>query len=157
GDAALVHVMERFGIQSTFEQEGVRIQQTGKRNMSPSLIDCADFPDIAQSLAVAAAGLNMPLSLTGLESLRIKETDRIAALQQELSRFGKQFVETSKGVFELQGHFHPSSSPVKTYDDHRMAMAFAPLSMLQDQLQIENPEVVVKSYPEFWEHLGLLS
>lgn len=156
GDSAIAQQMERFGVESQFEEHGVRITQTGRRDYSPATIDCSDFPDLAQTLVVAAAGLNMPLTFTGLDSLRIKETDRILALQNELTPFGVSFTENTPGHFSLSGMFSPSTIPVKTYEDHRMAMAFAPLVMIQPSLTIEDPDVVVKSYPEFWEHVGLL-
>ena len=149
GDAVISKLMEPFGVESVFEKNGVRISQTGKIDRSPQSIDCSDFPDLAQTLAVTAAGLDIPLTLSGLQSLRIKETDRIFALQQELGNFGKSFLEEEKGHFTVKGKFTPGEKAVKTYDDHRMAMAFAPLVLLQQSLKVENPDVVEKKLPGF--------
>ena len=116
--------------------------------------DFTDCPDVAQTLAVTLAGLNIPGRLTGLESLRIKETDRIAAVQNELRKFGiKVDAEGDFAMTVHKGELTKSSAPVHTYEDHRMAMAFAPLSMLVEGVQIEEPEVVEKSYPDYWNDL----
>lgn len=156
GDAAIASLMEGFGVETIFEEKGIHIRHTGIVNHKPKTIDCSDFPDLAQTLAATAAGLNIPLTLSGLHSLRIKETNRILALQNELESFGVSFEENQKDHFTLSGTFSPSNAPVRTYDDHRMAMAFASLILNQQELFIEAPEVVAKSYPAFWEHLDLI-
>ena len=115
--------------------------------------DFTDHPDLAQTMIVLCAAKNINATFTGLESLRIKETDRIAALQNELRKFGVQLTESDKGKFELSGTFTMSHQTIKTYNDHRMAMAFAPLALL-GEITIENPEVVEKSYPSFWEQMS---
>jgi 3-phosphoshikimate 1-carboxyvinyltransferase len=96
------------------------------------------------------------LTLTGIESLKIKETDRVYALQTELAKFGAELVEVSPGQYELSSRPEQLKKAevtiIETYDDHRMAMAFAPLALLTN-LDISHPEVVVKSYPGFWRDL----
>jgi 3-phosphoshikimate 1-carboxyvinyltransferase len=156
GDSAIASLMESFGVETAYQDAGVLLKQTGNIQTHPRTIDCSDFPDLAQTLAAAAAALNIPLTLSGLHSLRIKETDRIAALQNELNHFGVSFEETTEGHFLLSGVFTPTKMPVKTYEDHRMAMAFAPLVLKQKELLIEDPEVVAKSYPAFWDHVELI-
>ncbi len=117
-------------------------------------LDFTDCPDLAQTVVVVAAALAVPLRLTGLHSLRIKETDRIAALQAELRKFGADLVEVSPVVFEVQTNgFQVNNQEVATYEDHRMAMAFAPLA-LRGPLTIAEPGVVRKSYPSYWRELA---
>jgi 3-phosphoshikimate 1-carboxyvinyltransferase len=118
-------------------------------------IDFVNCPDIAQTVAVTSAALNIKAKLTGLKTLRIKETDRISALQKELTKLGFSIdvegddivINSTEVIIEV---FNQS---VETYDDHRMAMAFAPLA-LQHSITIEDEAVVGKSYPEFWGDLG---
>src|SRR5690606_27255639 len=100
--------------------------------------------------------LKRPVAFTGLHTLRIKETDRIAALQNELAKFGVQLLEQTPGVFHMdyQNWYAPEVLRIKTYEDHRMAMAFAPLAMIFKRVEIEDPQVVDKSYPAFWRHLS---
>lgn len=123
-----------------------------------SVKDVYDFkscPDLAQTVVACCAALGIETSFTGLETLKIKETDRILALQNELAKFGVKLYESESGVYRLDcsGKFTPERLQIKTYEDHRMAMAFAPLALVFDGLLIEEPEVVEKSYPLFWEHL----
>src|SRR5690606_39853058 len=98
---------------------------------------------------------NYEIAFTGLETLKIKETDRIAALQTELAKFGVRLFEEEKGTYRLdcsKKHL-PESVTFSTYEDHRMAMAFAPLALVMNDVVIEEPNVVEKSYPLFWKHL----
>ena len=150
GDQAIVDIMAQLGVATEFLTDGVRLMQTApSAGFTQDFTDC---PDLAQTVAVVAAALGVPVRLSGLESLRIKETDRILALQTELAKFGA-------GLFEEEGHFRVTSDKfwvdgqtVATYHDHRMAMAFAPLA-LRGPLTIEDPAVVRKSYPQFWVEL----
>lgn len=117
---------------------------------NPSLhFDFTDYPDLAQTMIVLCAARGGKATFTGLESLRIKETDRIVALQNELLKFGVKLHEADKGKFGLSGTFRMSHQTIKTYNDHRMAMAFAPLALL-GEITIEQHEVVEKSYHSFW-------
>ncbi len=120
------------------------------------IIDLKDCPDLAQTIIVCAAAKGLNLRFTGLETLKIKETNRVKALQNELAKIGVELLE-EQFIYTLNCeklHF-PEQVYIKTYDDHRMAMAFAPLSIFVKELQVEDMDVVEKSYPDFWEHLQL--
>lgn len=127
------------------------------KDATPLWLDFAAAPDLAQTFVVTCALLSHPFHFKGLESLRIKETDRIAALIAELQKLGKHIEAIGEG--ELRYTAQNDSSPahpitIATYDDHRMALAFAPAALQFPQLSIEHPEVVAKSYPDYWEHLS---
>ena len=127
------------------------------KDATPLWLDFAAAPDLAQTFVVTCALLSRPFHFKGLESLRIKETDRIAALIAELQKLGKHIEAIGEG--ELRYTAQNDSSPahsitIATYDDHRMALAFAPAALRFPQLSIEHPEVVAKSYPNYWEHLS---
>lgn len=153
GDIRIASIMDKLGVTSSFY--GNRVELNKKEHHSEAEINFTDCPDLAQTVAVICAVKEIKCTMTGLESLRIKETDRIQALQNELSKFGASLQEEN-AVWTLI----PGPEPVKsftslsfnTYDDHRMAMAFAPLAT-QTDIRIEHPEVVNKSYPSFWSHL----
>lgn len=153
GDAKIAELMEHFGVRSDFREDGVLLTKHPLPDKSVFAVDFTSFPDLAQTMAVVSAATGKPLQLSGLHTLRIKETDRIAALQNELKKFGVSMKSDDDTNFLVQGTFTPAHLPVHTYEDHRMAMAFAPLVMKQDRLGIEDPDVVQKSYPEFWDHL----
>ena len=154
GDSAIVGIMRSLGVESTFTESGVRLT---KRLTDESLTwDFTHCPDLAQTVAVCAAVKGVTLQLTGVESLKIKETDRIAALQAELQKIGAELVELEPNhryeVHQLSTS-HNVPATVQTYDDHRMAMAFAPVAM-REELIIEEPRVVDKSYPSFWDDMA---
>lgn len=164
GDAVLAGMMQRFGIQTTFGENEVRLQKMGTTGPRPFFEkDFLECPDIAQTLAVVCAGLGTQGLFSGLDTLSIKETDRIGALKTELAKVGVSFAKLparfSKKMpeatfYSLMGKADLSGLPrFATYGDHRMAMAVAALAML-GPVEIEGPEVVSKSYPQFWEHLG---
>lgn len=164
GDAALVEMMEQFGVHSEFNETGVRLTKTGTALPPMFEWDFILCPDIAQTMAVICAGLGVQGLFTGLETLSIKETDRIQALKNELgkvsaylSKLPARFSPNSnKEYFTVEGTASFGDVPTfDTYEDHRMAMAFAPLAML-GQIKIEDPMVVIKSYPAFYEDLELL-
>ena len=157
GDQAIAGIMAHFGVETTYlpAEEGVQLRQ-GPRPGGPNILrlDFTDCPDLAQTVAVVAAALALPVDMTGLESLRIKETDRITALQTELAKFGGDLQEVEAGVFRaVSDGFHVAGQTVATYHDHRMAMAFAPLA-LRGPLVVAAPQVVRKSYPQFWSELA---
>jgi 3-phosphoshikimate 1-carboxyvinyltransferase len=155
GDSKIVEIMDRLGVKSEFKAGGVRLTKQAIKGFEA--FDFTHCPDIAQTVAVTCAIVGQKAEFTGIESLRIKETDRIFALQQELAKFNADFVETEKDVFTLIPSVNmPNQVRIHTYDDHRMAMAFMPL-MTKTRVIIEDPEVVNKSYPSFWKHLELLS
>lgn len=152
GDSRVAALMENFGVKTIFQPEGIFLTKTS--NISAKItIDFTAIPDLAQTFAVLAAVKKVELEMTGLESLRLKETDRIAALQTELAKFGATLTEETSGTFLVKNAtVLEQKTAIQTYHDHRMAMAFAPLALLSE-IEIENPEVVKKSYPQFWEEL----
>ncbi|SEJ38996.1 3-phosphoshikimate 1-carboxyvinyltransferase [Cyclobacterium xiamenense] len=154
GDARIVEIMTQLGVKSTFEPGGVRLQKTAVLGLPA--FDFTHCPDLAQTVAVTCALTGQTSDFSGLESLRIKETDRIYALQQELAKIGARLEERKSGIFTLvPASAIPDKVVIDTYDDHRMAMAFMPL-LTRTQLCIVDPSVVNKSYPSFWKHCELL-
>lgn len=153
GDVAIADIMAHFGVASSFEYGGLRIQKTTSHS-DKRLFDFKECPDLAQTVIVCAAALKRNLSFTGLHTLKIKETDRIAALQNELGKFGVTLTE-DRDTYHLNtdGLRQVEDLTIATYEDHRMAMAFAPLGLVFDRVQIYEPNVVEKSYPDFWKHL----
>lgn len=154
GDSMIVDIMDYLGVKSEFKDGGVHLTKQAVKGLDHW--DFTHCPDIAQTVAVTCAIIGQKMDFTGLESLRIKETDRIFALQEELAKFNAQFVEEDNEIFTLiPSVTMPAEVRVKTYDDHRMAMAFMPL-MSKTNVIIEDPEVVNKSYPSFWKHVALV-
>ncbi|KPQ19925.1 MAG: 3-phosphoshikimate 1-carboxyvinyltransferase AroA [Algoriphagus marincola HL-49] len=150
GDSEIVSIMENFGIKSTFKEGGLLIEKQQVKGISE--IDFTHCPDLAQTVAVTCAIIGQKVKFTGLESLRIKETDRIFALQQELAKFNAELKEVEPDIFEvIPSVTMPSEVQIHTYDDHRMAMAFMPL-LTKTKVKMEDPSVVNKSYPSFWDH-----
>lgn len=155
GDSAIAQIMRPLGVESTFSERGVRLTKIpAQESLTWDYTGC---PDLAQTVAVCAAMKGIPHTMTGIESLKIKETDRVVALQTELKKIGAELieVETNSRYEVRQLPFRsvgpPSSLPsIHTYDDHRMAMAFAPVAMRREVI-IEEPGVVAKSYPSFWD------
>ncbi|MDB5239722.1 MAG: 3-phosphoshikimate 1-carboxyvinyltransferase [Spirosoma sp.] len=155
GDSAIAAIMRSMGVVSQFTDRSVRLT---KGPAEPSLSwDFTHCPDLAQTVAVCAAIKGIALTLTGIESLKIKETDRVLALQTELRKIGSELVEVEKDHrYQIRPRIadtHTSPVRIHTYDDHRMAMAFAPVAMQRD-IVIEEPRVVDKSYPSFWEDVA---
>jgi 3-phosphoshikimate 1-carboxyvinyltransferase len=154
GDSAIVDIMDRLGVKSEFKEGGVKLTKQKVKGLASW--DFTHCPDLAQTVAVTCAIIGQKSEFTGLESLRIKETDRIFALQQELAKFNAQLLEGENEVFTLIPSVQmPHEVRIHTYDDHRMAMAFMPL-MTKTNIFIEDPEVVNKSYPSFWKHVSLI-
>ena len=156
GDSAIRDIMLPLGVKSTFTGRGYLLTKCeAVRELTWDFTDC---PDLAQTICVVAAAKNITMHLTGLESLKVKETDRVVALQQELVKLGARLdeVETNH-LYTLSGSFEKEGAcpEIETYDDHRMAMAFAPVGLLRELL-IHDPGVVAKSYPSFWGHVDLL-
>jgi len=149
-DSACVAIYNSFGIESVFEEGGVRLIKNSS-SLKTFNYDFTACPDIAQTVACTMFALGVTGKLTGLESLRIKETDRIAALKEELEKLGASIKVEGDDLFILESK-ELKSALIDTYEDHRMAMAYAPLAIVQT-LEIDDPEVVVKSYPEYWKDL----
>ena len=118
-------------------------------------LDLSDAPDIAQTIVVSCLGLKIDCDLTGLNTLKIKETDRLLALKNEIKKLGTELKITDNSLHLKNAVSLNSDVHIATYNDHRMAMAFAPLA-LRTSLYIENAEVVSKSYPDFWKDLKSL-
>jgi 3-phosphoshikimate 1-carboxyvinyltransferase len=154
GDSVLVDIYEHFGVVSAFRDNTVALKKTAV-NPEPLNLDLRNAPDIAQTIAVTCFGLGIACDLTGLHTLKIKETDRLVALKTEIEKLGGTVRITDESL-----HLSPATTikrnvPIATYHDHRMAMAFAPLALKTD-LIIEDANVVSKSYPTFWEDLESL-
>lgn len=150
GDSNLIEIYRTiFGVETKFHENEIQLTKIADFPLRDFELNLNATPDIAQTIVVTAAALGLKCKLTGLETLKIKETDRIQALQNELEKFGVQ-TKTTDSTLEITSLEKNSKYPrVKTYHDHRMAMSFAPLALLQD-LEIEEPEVIEKSYPNFW-------
>ncbi len=158
GDSVLFELMDHFGLQSMFTEEGLTITPNPDKIPGHINLNFAAIPDLAQPLLVLCAALDVHVQAKGLETLRVKETDRIEALARELHKFGVHFHEHAPGVYDMHGHIPKDwNKPIRisTYHDHRMAMAFAPLA-LRGPLEIENPGVARKSYPGFWQEAAKL-
>lgn len=153
GDSIITEIMANFGITSQFKDGGVYLQKEVKPVVR-KIFDMKECPDLAQTVIVVCAALGHEATFTGLETLKIKETDRVKALQNELAKIGVKLVEKGQ-VYKLdcsEKHI-PESIFIKTYDDHRMAMAFAPLALVVPKIEFEDADVVEKSYPAFWKDL----
>lgn len=155
GDAAGARIFSQLGVGSRYTASGVDLSYNG--NKSPKLVyDFVNEPDLAQTFVVVCVLLNIPFRFSGLQSLKIKETDRIEALKNECRKLGYVLYDYNGSVLEWNGErCDADSHPViETYEDHRMAMAFTPAALLRPEgLEIAHPEVVTKSYPHFWEDL----
>jgi 3-phosphoshikimate 1-carboxyvinyltransferase len=156
GDSAITRLFEVTGLRCNWADDD-DLELAVTPDVGAQLqADFTHTPDVAQTMAVTCCLLDIPFRFTGLQSLRIKETDRLAALQMELSKLGYILDIPEEGELMWNGnHFDPGEviEPIATYDDHRMAMAFAPAALFYPGLQINNAEVVSKSYPEFWDDL----
>lgn len=152
GDSALVEIYKNFGVETTFNENSITISKIKFHNLQPTTYNLKSSPDIAQTIAVTCFGLGIGCHLTGLNTLKIKETDRLEALKTELSKLGAIISVTNDSLTIQQSNTLNSNITIATYQDHRMAMAFAPLA-LKTSLIIEDAEVVSKSYPTFWEDL----
>ncbi|MGV9004609.1 3-phosphoshikimate 1-carboxyvinyltransferase [Flavobacterium sp.] len=151
GDAGIVDIYNNFGVQTTFINNEIIVEKISQSYQSVRL-NLVETPDLAQTIAVTAFGLGLGCRLTGLETLKIKETDRIQALKNELTKLGALIISNNSALIMSPSTRIKENINIKTYDDHRMAMAFAPLA-LKTNLIIENSEVVSKSYPNFWNDL----
>lgn len=154
GDSHLVQLFESLGVITHFEDTETTLEPTP--DTCPRLnIDLSDQPDIAQTIVVTACMLGIPFSITGLSTLKIKETDRLEALRTEMLKLGMELIIENDNKISWDGNRLPISQipAIDTYKDHRMAMAFAPAAIYIPGLIINDMDVVSKSYPEFWLHL----
>jgi 3-phosphoshikimate 1-carboxyvinyltransferase len=155
-DAACVDIFKQFGVQATFNADGITIKKIADLSPEKFVYDFTLCPDLAQTLALVCAAKKIDAELSGLKTLRVKETDRIKALQKELSKFNVSTETEGDNVlriFSQQADFSKDGIELETYEDHRMAMSFAPLALVCPGLTIDDANVVDKSYPNFWTDL----
>jgi len=157
GDAKIAAWFHKFGIHSVQKEKGVLLSKKVTKQPGRLELDFIENPDMAQTMVCLCIARKIPFHFSGLKTLKIKETDRIDALKTELAKFGAILTEPKPGELFWNGDMDFSVSEknpvIKTYHDHRMALAFAPLALAGFPVKIENPEVVTKSYPRFWEDL----
>lgn len=160
GDSAVRYIFSMLGVRTTFAERVQLAPNTvtlsPQRRVLPRLdFDFINQPDLAQTVVVTTALLDIPFRFTGLQTLRIKETDRITALKKEMEKLGYILNDREEGTLEWDGtRCEPDENPaIDTYEDHRMAMAFAPAAIMFPGLRINDPGVVSKSYPSFWDDL----
>jgi 3-phosphoshikimate 1-carboxyvinyltransferase len=155
GDSILTELFKTLGVDSAFTNFGMQIKNSATL-CEFFEYDFTDCPDLAQTLAVTLIAKKIPFKLTGLDNLSIKETDRIKALVIEFQKLGVNIQTESNYTLSWKGDEEinvPENHFVETYEDHRMALAFAPLSLITKELIIKDPNVVTKSYPDFWSNL----
>lgn len=156
GDAALISIFEPLGVLTTLNEDGVVLRSQKRELPENYTYDFSGCPDLVQTLAVTLCAMGLPFRFTGTTTLRVKETDRIAALQTELKRVGIVLTADQRGEWLAWdgSRCEAEQDPViATYHDHRMAMAFAPLAISLGKISIEDPGVVSKSYPGYWSDL----
>ena len=155
GDAVLQAIYKQLGVTTTFEGSNINLKKTTTQLPDCLNLDLANAPDIAQTIVVSCLGLQVNCNLTGLHTLKIKETDRLEALKNEINKFGTAIEITNDSLHLLNPKLLTPNAIIETYNDHRMAMAFAPLA-LRTEFSIKEAEVVSKSFPDFWENLKQL-
>lgn len=154
GDSKVAEIFTQLGVKTTFTQEGVKLTKTG--SVTPKLIyNFVDQPDLAQTFVVTCCMLGISFYFNGLQTLKIKETDRILALKNEMKKLGFVITDKKDSILEWNGErcAPEVNAAIATYEDHRMAMAFAPAALRLTDILIAEPQVVTKSYPIYWDHL----
>jgi len=154
GDSALINIYKDFGVETSFKDNSIVLKKITE-NLEPKTYNLNNSPDIAQTIAVTCLGLGIECQLSGLHTLKIKETDRLEALKIEIEKLGGQIDITEDSLYLASSKNLIETVSIETYNDHRMAMAFAPLA-LKIALQINDANVVSKSFPSFWEDLETL-
>lgn len=153
GDSEIQQIMIPLGVATSRTKDGIQLVSAAEQAVT-TVLNLKDCPDLAQTIIVCAAAKGLNLAFTGLETLKIKETNRVLALQTELAKIGVTLNEDNEVyTLDCSGLHFPEKISIATYDDHRMAMAFAPLSLLIKAVEIEDYQVVEKSYPDFWKDL----
>ena len=155
GDSCLADIYQHFGIATEYQENSIILKKEKEHNTNDLNIDLKSAPDIAQTIAVTCFALGIACNLTGLHTLKIKETDRLEALKAELSKLGADIEVTNETLHLKASKEIKENIAIATYNDHRMAMAFAPLA-LKVPIIIEDAKVVTKSYRSFWEHMELM-
>jgi 3-phosphoshikimate 1-carboxyvinyltransferase len=156
GDSHLAEIYKNFGVKTTYINNGIHLSKSDDKIEKKISLDLSNNPDLAQTIVVTCLGLEIDCDLFGLQTLKIKETDRLKALKSEIEKFGVDKIEITESSLHLENKSQLKSNiSIDTYDDHRMAMSFVPLSLL-DPIKINDPLVVTKSYVSFWDHLEKL-
>ena len=156
GDSVLASIYKNFGVETKFQENAIHIKKAKRSSLKNGVeLDLSNAPDIAQTIAVTCLGLGLKCNLTGLHTLKIKETDRLLALKTEIEKLGGQVIISDASLQLKENQSIKYNILIETYNDHRMAMAFAPLA-LKTEIIIEDAEVVSKSYPDFWKDLAAI-
>lgn len=155
GDSVLSEIYKSFGVETRFAENAILLTKTTNHKLETLNLKLDNAPDIAQTIAVSCFGLGMGCHLTGLHTLPIKETDRLAAMKTELEKFGAQVKIDEESLTLLPTTTIKKDVAIDTYNDHRMAMAFAPLA-LKTEFFVNDAGVVSKSYPDFWSDMKLV-
>jgi 3-phosphoshikimate 1-carboxyvinyltransferase len=153
GDSKVAEIFRCLGVETTYGNQTVTLSKTERRTHRLDY-NFIDQPDLAQTFVVTCALLGVPFRFSGLQSLKIKETDRMTALIQEMKKIGYILREEEGSILSWEGEkCQPTDEAIDTYEDHRMAMAFAPACFVLPNIRINHPQVVSKSYPRYWEDL----
>ena len=153
GDSRIVEIYKQFGVETNFHNNKIHLKKNNIDLPDSISINLRDNPDLAQTIIVTCLGLGVDCKLEGLQTLKVKETDRLLALKREIEKFEVDTIAVSDQSITLKNNSKLKSGvSINTYDDHRMAMSFAPLSII-NPIVINNPEVVSKSYLNFWNDL----
>lgn len=155
GDCKLLEVLQQMGCGIHWEEEGVRV--TGPETLAPFDLDMNRIPDMVPTMAVLAAFARGRSHIRNVAHLRVKESDRLAVVAQELAKFGVPVKELPDGLVIDGGNVNPPDSPIEAHDDHRIAMAFALMGLCVEGVEIQGAEAVAKSFPSFWEAFGQLA
>ena len=156
GDSRLIDMYKKFGVETIFEDENIILTKNNISLPTSIYFNLIDNPDLAQTILITCLGLGIDCTLEGLHTLKIKETDRLVALKNEIEKFEVDRIEITENSITLENNSNLKHDvTIDTYNDHRMAMSFAPLSLLTP-ININNPEVVTKSYLNFWNDLESL-
>ncbi len=152
GDSVILKIYKKLGVSSFFNGNDLLLKKENCKLPKKIYYDLSNSPDIAQTITVTCFGLGIECELVGLHTLKLKETDRLFALYTELKKLGANIIVTNNSLYLSSNGSFINNCSISTYDDHRMAMSFAPLS-LKVPLSIQDPSVVSKSYPDFWNDL----
>ena len=156
GDKRAIELFQPFGVESIFDETGLHLRYSKPKEINcRRILDFKETPDLVQPFLTMTAAVGFTIVISGTHNLQFKETNRALAMKNELSKFGIVIDVADDSILMMQGvgkDFH-SRVIIKTYQDHRMAMAVAPMVLISGELEIENPEVVDKSYPDYWKQL----
>lgn len=155
GDRIVADIYQKLGVKTTFLEGEIKLEKIPAQLPEKLELDLANSPDLAQTIAVTCFGLGVGLKMTGLHTLRIKETDRLQALKTELGKLGGEVGISADSLWLSASEEIKTDVAINTYNDHRMALAFAPLALITP-IVIKDAEVVSKSFPEYWENLQQL-